>query len=87
MAKNEEIPVEIHGGLTFKKNGKLGFDCGHFDDYCPKIAKDIKRSGGSSSFMKPRDYKDIGWVINETYKLARQFKVAELKERNDGENL
>lgn len=32
-AYHTEIDIEVHGGLTYSDEGKIGFDCGHFDDY------------------------------------------------------
>jgi len=27
-----EIPVEVHGGITYKHENEIGFDCAHCDD-------------------------------------------------------
>ena len=40
----DEIPVDIHGGLTYSKSEPdgyywIGFDCAHWGDYIPMLAE------------------------------------------------
>lgn len=40
------VPLEPpHGGLTFAGEGKIGFDCAHYQDYVPGISLVSQRSG------------------------------------------
>jgi len=61
------MDVEVHGGLTFSNLGKHGFDCAHAGDYIPSFPDSI------NELMQEEDYRDIGYVIRETFKLAKQF--------------
>ena len=67
------VDVEVHGGLTFArcidKISTFGFDCAHLGDLTPYMA--------SPPLVGKDDvYRDIGYVVNQLVKLARQAKEA-----------
>jgi hypothetical protein len=72
----DEIDATVHGGLTYNNNGKIGFDCSHFGDYMPGLVKILSDMGRPIKFYESEDYRDMGYVIRETYKLARQLSEA-----------
>ena len=72
----EEIDVDVHGGLTYSENGKVGFDCAHAGDCIPSIIKTLSDLGMSTDHYNGDEYRDMGFVIRETYELARQLSEA-----------
>jgi hypothetical protein len=71
--------LEVHGGVTFtgrkqfkKQNiiidNVIGFDCAHCGDFSPY---------GNLMYYEYEEYRDIGYVINECKKLAKQLKRLE----------
>ncbi|MHC1572577.1 MAG: hypothetical protein ACXQTL_07525 [Methanosarcinales archaeon] len=64
----DEIPVDVHGGITFKERTKsgvvIGFDTAHLNDYVPKFGTGERRW-------------TLEDVIEETESLAQQ--LAELE--------
>lgn len=81
--EEEEIDVDVHGGLTFAKQGGLdprwenknfwwfGFDCGHAFDFIPGIFARLPPE------LKKREPEEHEWtveeVFSETNKLAKQL--------------
>lgn len=58
----------------------LGFDCGHFSDYVPKLEYTLSRHGlgrtlPDESFF-PKSYKNFGYVTAEVHRLADQIHDA-----------
>jgi hypothetical protein len=67
------VDVEVHGGLSFAKThdktSTFGFDCAHLGDFTPYMA--------SPPLVGKDDvYRDVGYVINQLVKLARQATEA-----------
>jgi hypothetical protein len=64
----EDIPVSVHGGLTFGAvEGdyyRIGFDCAHIDDFAP---------GSPSPLHNCGTYRNIRYVTRELKKLCRQL--------------
>jgi len=64
----DDIPVEVHGGLTFSLTEgdyhRIGFDCAHYWDFVP---------GSSSPLQKEGAYRNIRYVTNQLKKLVRQL--------------
>ncbi len=78
--------INVHGGLTYSNaDGVFGFDCSHYGDYYPKslpsmfanfitdIADAHERVVDKAFQEKPRVYRTIEYVINETNSMAEQF--------------
>lgn len=74
----DAVEVGVHGGLTYAElEGDawcFGFDCGHFDDWSPKVDKLYE---GDRYPNKEATYKTLQFVINELDNLAKQFKERE----------
>lgn len=62
----DDIDVSVHGGLTFGGCNTYGFDCAHLGDLIP--FNPIDEQGV---------YRTMEWVIEETKRLADQFKARE----------
>jgi hypothetical protein len=60
------IKVDVHGGLTFADGNKFGFDCAHYGDLVPALP-----------ILDVGEYRTMEWVIEETKRLADQFKARE----------
>tara|TARA_R110000868_G_scaffold410524_1_gene698966 strand:+ start:497 stop:886 length:390 start_codon:yes stop_codon:yes gene_type:complete len=71
---NDLSDVDVHGGLTFSRHltetSKFGFDCSHLGDLIPKLNHLANDDSGDV-------YRDMGYVVNELIKLARQANHAE----------
>lgn len=76
----DEIPVEVHGGVTFfgplseiEDEIWVGFDCDHLHDLNPRdvLVYDF------GSFLPDDVYRDKEYVKNECKELARQLKELE----------
>lgn len=84
------VDVRIHGGLTYgqacqgdichvPKPGEsddvfwLGFDCGHYNDLVPGMGEHRLPHWDK---LPPSEYRDQGYVTNETRILAEQARVA-----------
>jgi len=75
----EDIPVDVHGGLTYSENGVVGFDTGHFYDRWSE--EEISRFGGkyNDELYINTDTKtsSVSWtmeaLIDETKHLAVQL--------------
>jgi len=82
----DDIPIEVHGGLTFGQNGDvgqwIGFDCAHSVDVVPsmiknkneiidKCIKDYPHLAKSRIFED--SYKQIYFVIQECKSMADQL--------------
>ena len=65
------IDVDVHGGITFAQQTDdgyvIGFDCGHAGDITPSIYERFWQESDHD-----QTYRDIGYVIRETVKLAKQ---------------
>lgn len=67
----DEIPVSVHGGLTYAnnlENGEwvIGFDCAHSGDLIPSFFNEKIQWKGT--------YKNIDFVKKEISKLIKQIK-------------
>lgn len=72
--------IDVHGGLTFSELGSgevrqqglwwFGFDCAHYNDYCPGMAEVLKRVNSSYDMGV---YRDIDYVRNEVKHMAEQM--------------
>ena len=77
----DDIPVQVHGGLTFSSevNGEwlIGFDCAHHGDITPGC--------GYEGLSYMGTYKDMNFVKSECESLAEQIsnhsisKIREIK--------
>jgi hypothetical protein len=77
----DEIPLDVHGGLTYaegKKNNvwTIGFDCAHFGDLIPGIYE-LRLHGGplyGINFDRDDDiYRTVSFVENELKSLVDQL--------------
>lgn len=76
-----DMDVEVHGGVTYANREKdyllwIGFDCNHFDDYSPYMAKLDAEIYKHVENLKDEiaTYKTIHFARKETIKLAKQLK-------------
>lgn len=76
----DEIPVEIHGGVTFfgelsdvKDEIWIGFDCAHLGDLSPQDLLTYK----DGPLWKDDVYRDLEYVKKECISLAKQLKDLE----------
>jgi len=68
----DDIPICVHGDLSFKEENKIGFDCAHGGDLIPKYGNDWSGT----------EYRNVEFVKNELRKMVEQ--VLNYKEnRND----
>lgn len=69
---NDLYHIDVHGGLTYSKDGEFGFDCAHAGDLNPLV----------DFYIDPKDdeYRNIGYAVKEIMGLAEQFKKRENKE-------
>lgn len=73
----EDIPCNVHGGITYAQNRNdgfwIGFDCGHTLDIVPSM---VRNSPGYmealASFNVPISYKNISFVENEIKSIVNQ---------------
>ncbi len=82
MPYDDLLPVEVHGGLTFSREGDgdtwpkgywwLGFDCAHWGDLVPQIVELLDREPNESE-----TYKNFRYVRRETKDLAEQVVTLE----------
>ena len=65
----ENIPIKVHGGFTYKNNGTFGFDCAHIYDYKYSYpTNDAKAT-----------YKDFEFVKAELVRISKKFRKIENK--------
>lgn len=57
------IPCEVHGGLTYKNDHKIGFDCGHAYDIQPGFCEGNHLMGA---------YRDASYVRAQIASLVEQ---------------
>lgn len=80
-----DVPVHVHGGLTYSNAGTFGFDCAHAGDLTPKILEttlQVYNASGEEDkfgrFLEATDtfdtYRTFEWVKAETTKLAKALK-------------
>jgi hypothetical protein len=70
-----DIPVDVHGGLSFKGEREgdaewIGFDCNHYRDLAPKafeLYKDVL-----PSYADHATYRTLDYVKTECTNLAKQ---------------
>ncbi|EFC42709.1 predicted protein [Naegleria gruberi] len=72
----ENIQCHVHGGLTYGKDGRFGFDCGHIGDYLPvfdveNFAHVIERD------QKKVVYRDYNFVVDNLRVLTEFFESHE----------
>lgn len=70
---DQDIEVNVHGGITYWEDGIIGFDCSHIGDLRPKM--DPKGAHGT--------YKDMEFVKGECRKLADQIMELNIDEIRD----
>jgi hypothetical protein len=81
---NTAIGSDVHGGLTYsKKDGELwwfGFDCGHADDFAPKMAKKVlkvmSREKKLFRYESRQTYRTWEYVETEIMALVRLLSKA-----------
>jgi len=83
----DDIDVDVHGGLTFSREGigetwdkgfwYLGFDCAHGGDLIPGHTKFSKKLGLELGEV----YRNIEYVRKETMQLAEQMTATAIAER------
>jgi hypothetical protein len=78
-----DIPLEVHGGISYSEKGYIGFHCGHMGagDYIPSLEK-IRKANLSS--RKPVNweqysifksiYRNVEFVINEIISVVEQLE-------------
>lgn len=79
--------INVHGGLTYAKEGKdskdrtywFGFDCAHAGDICPKLDAIIERP---PPYSHGDVYRDIDYVTEQVKSLAKQLAAIPCKEKN-----
>jgi len=73
----DNVGADVHGGLTFARNipdhTTFGFDCAHLGDLIPAMPP---LSDDETLFNRGDVYRDMGYVVNELIKLAKQAKEA-----------
>jgi hypothetical protein len=71
----DNIPVDIHGGLTFSQNGVVGFDTGHAFDVWTE--EELQKYGGRTGLPALDSdiniYWTLGMITKQTKKLADQL--------------
>lgn len=84
---NSKTTVEIHGGITYSEDDKIGFDCAHSEDLFPSIEKikskqkrindelDLSMISFKKRFANffERTYRNFDFVVNECKTLADQI--------------
>ncbi|GAI24829.1 unnamed protein product [marine sediment metagenome] len=81
------IPVEVHGGLTFSREGDgdtwskgywwFGFDCAHAWDLIPYMTSLMSDLKALMSTLMSSTYKNFRYVRRETEDLAEQVVTLE----------
>jgi hypothetical protein len=74
------VPANVHGGLTFSDEGKFGFDCAHAGDLTPGVMLSVLRSAKDPNeyvrlTLDIDTYRTFDWVVDETEKLAKCLYV------------
>jgi hypothetical protein len=67
------IDVDVHGELTYSREGKIGFDCAHAYDIVPGLMALYQHFKLSVPFPSFRTYKDYAFVTKELEKLVDQL--------------
>ena len=83
----DNVPVEVHGGLTFAEGvdntaaWRFGFDCGHYMDLCPGALAEMEKAGldTAASILREGTYRDLKYVRTEVEHMAQQLKAMEEK--------
>ena len=57
--------LNVHGGITYKHDGKFGFDCGHAGDFSPHL------SFGPTG---KEEYRTVEYATDEVKRLAQQLR-------------
>jgi hypothetical protein len=73
-----DVPANVHGGLTFSDEGKFGFDCAHAGDLTPGVMLSVLRSAKDPNeyvrlTLDIDTYRTFGWVVKETENLAKEL--------------
>ncbi len=79
VASELSSEILVHGGITYESkdddgNIKVGFDCGHFDDFVPLMLN----IPGVSDITFSGEYRNKEYVINEVNSMVEQ--ILNLKE-------
>lgn len=74
LKNHTDINIDCHGGLTYSEkevnNWVIGFDCAHYDDFCPGL---IKYSSTYDEETYEETYKDMNYVTNELHGIVDQL--------------
>jgi hypothetical protein len=65
--EESDIDIEVHGGLTYGREGKYGFDCAHLGDMRPFSEEEYQFDYIAA------EYRDVEYVTNEVNSMAYQF--------------
>lgn len=63
----EELDIDVHGGLTYGSDGKYGFDCAHLGDMSPFSEEQYCYD------LIATEYRDMEYVTQEVNNMADQF--------------
>jgi hypothetical protein len=68
--------LEVHGGVTYANEGKIGFDCAHGDDIIPVTVETMRAHfGHAAAGQRPgATYKNFEFVKGEIAVLAQQLQ-------------
>jgi hypothetical protein len=75
----DDIPIDCHGGLTFKEENLIGYDCAHSGDYNPSI--ELFKKQNPSSLDIPKELKKYS-IFNPTYR-NMEYCIQECKSMVD----
>jgi hypothetical protein len=62
-----DVPLEVHGGVTFNDGVRIGFDCAHAGDLVP--GRDLAHSDDV--------YRNMAYVKAECKRLAEQLRAVD----------
>ena len=86
----EEVEIEVHGGLTYggdlKDNGDfwMGFDCAHSGDLVPSLGKRLEsKLIGLPAGLPKKYYKKFSSFLNEPIYRNMRFCIEECKKMVD----
>lgn len=78
----DDLDIIAHGGITYDREGWLGFDCAHYGDLNIEMLRLLKDSEISTEY---ETYKDLSYVIGNLKKMID--KIKEYEERLGMEEL
>ena len=71
--EESDIDIDVHGGLTYRRDGKYGFNCAHLGDMRPFSEQRYDFDNIAA------EYRDMEYVTREVNSMADQFYKRELK--------